>query len=104
ARHDRRAAQPEIPQDDCRQDMEGDRRSGEVRAIPVSAIEGLTLSRLAGEVEIPAHRRNPRYVSRPAAQAARDGGAAEVSGRVHYRDWLAAEGRLSARDARRRLR
>ena len=58
----------------------------------------------AGADYVPARRGNSRHVSRPAAQAARDGDSAEVSGGLHHRDWLDAEGRLSARDARRRLR
>jgi hypothetical protein len=58
----------------------------------------------AGGVEIPARRRASGYVSRPAAQAARDRGAAKISGSLHYWHWLAVAGWLSARDARRRLR
>ena len=53
---------------------------------------------------LPARRGTPRDVPRPAAQAARDRGAAALSRGLHHRDRLAAGRRLSARDARRRLR
>ncbi len=98
------AAQPGLFEGDRQQDLESDCGSGKVWAIAVSAIERLTLSESPGEVDLPARRGNSRYVSGPAAQAARDGGAAEVSRGIHYWDWLAAEGWVSARDARRRLR
>src|SRR5208282_2318817 len=98
------AAQPGLPEGNRQQNLESDRGSGKIRAIAVSAIERLTLSESAGEVDLPARRGNSRYVSRPAAQAARDGSPAEVSRGVHYWDWVAAEGWVSARDAGRRLR
>ena len=49
-------------------------------------------------------RGDSRHVSRPAAQAAGDRDSAKVSGGLHRRHWLAVEGWISARDARRRLR
>src|SRR5208337_5239385 len=72
--------------------------------IHLPAIERFSLSRPAPGVEVLARRGNSRYVSRPATQATRDRGAAEVSGGFHYWNWLAVEGRLSSRNARRRLR
>ena len=53
---------------------------------------------------LPARRGDPREVPGSAAQAARDPDRPGVPGDLHHRDRLGAEGRLPARDARRRLR
>ena len=67
------------------------------------ALRDPQVSQPAGADDVPACGRNSRHVSRPAAQTAGDGDPAEVSGGLHHRDWLDAEGRLSARAARGRL-
>ena len=46
ARHHRRAAESRVPEGDCRQNLEGDRGSGKVCAVPVSAVERPALSRI----------------------------------------------------------
>ena len=52
-------------------------------------LQGWAIPQSAGETDVPARRRNPRYVPRSAAQAAGDEGAANVPGHLHYWDWLA---------------
>ena len=73
-----------------------------VRDVPQA--QGPALSEPARRADIPACRRDPRHVPRSPAQTARDRDPAEVPGDLHHRHRLAAEGRLSARNARRRLR
>ena len=63
-----------------------------------------SLSQSAGRTHISACRRIACDVSRPAPQAPRDRHSAKVSRDFHYRHRMAAERRIPARDARRRLR
>ena len=94
----------QLPERSGQQDLEGHRRRRAPRAGNLPPAAGPALSQPAGAAHVPACGRDPRHVSRPAAQAARDRDPAEVSRGLHHRNWLDAKGRLSARDARRRLR
>src|SRR5579864_241225 len=96
--------QSRVPEKHCEKDLESYSRRGEICARAVSCAARPTLSQFAGKSHVSPCGRNPGNVSQLAAQAARDAGAAEVSGDLHYWNWLAAERWLSARDARCRLR
>src|SRR5579864_3193508 len=99
-----RRAESRVPEAHREKDLESCGRCGEICARTVSCAARPTLCQFAGAAHVSPCGRNSANVSRVAAKAARDAGAAEVSGDLHYWDWLAAEGWLSARDARRRLR
>src|SRR5437870_8258436 len=102
--HYPRTAQSGIPEGNHSQDMEGAGGCRELCPVDVPAVEGCPLSRSARGIGVFPCRGHSRHVSRPAAQAARDGDPAGASGHLLPLDWLAIEGWLSTRDARRRLR
>src|SRR5579864_197766 len=88
--------QSRVPEKHCEKDLESYSRRREIRARAVSGVARPTLSQSAGASHVSPRGRNSGNVSRLAAQAARDAGAPEISGDLHYWDWLAAEGWLSA--------
>ena len=102
-RHHRGAAQSRFPERNRRQDLEG---PGGYRALCAGAIPGTEneVSESSGEADIPARRGSAGHVSGSAAQTARDGYPAGVPGHLHHRHRLDAGRRLSARNARGRLR
>ena len=73
------------------------------RAVPAAA-RRRAIPSLPEEIDVHPRRGPARPLSRPAAQAARDGDPAGAPGGLHLRHRLDARRRLPARDAGRRLR
>ena len=67
------------------------------------ALKDSALSQSAEEDHLPAYRGRARHVPGPSAQGARNHAAARVPGGLPDRHRMDPEGRVSARDARRRL-
>ena len=86
----RQGAEPGLPEGRRPQDLEGPQGRRAPRPEDVPQAQDRQVSRHARGADLPARRRDPRDVSRPAAEAARDADLAEVSGRLHHRHRLDA--------------
>jgi aspartate--ammonia ligase len=96
--------QPRLPQGRGEQDLEGAPRRRRDRAAEFPALRDDRYTPTPGRADLPPRRGDPRPLPGPAAQAARDAILQEYPAVFIIGIGWVLEGRLPARDARRRLR